>query len=116
MRVALAILVRASGCPIIWTPPVGTHAESSEDEDRAASIAPCEPPPNGIEQVVVNDRIVEGIVSTPPARPFFAEVGAERWWEYPQGALATRPLSEDGARSMSEERRDSSRARAHTES
>ena len=34
MRVALVILVRASGCPIIWTPPVGTHAESSEDEDR----------------------------------------------------------------------------------
>jgi hypothetical protein len=39
MRAALVILVRASGCPIIWTPPVGTHAESSEDEDRAASIA-----------------------------------------------------------------------------
>jgi hypothetical protein len=34
MRAALAILLRASGCPIIWTPPVGTHAESSEDEDR----------------------------------------------------------------------------------
>jgi hypothetical protein len=34
MRAALVILVRASGCPIIWTPPVGTHGESSEDEDR----------------------------------------------------------------------------------
>src|SRR5450759_3392980 len=39
MRAALVILVRASGCPVIWTPPVGTHTESSEDEDRAASIA-----------------------------------------------------------------------------
>src|SRR5450759_2483274 len=39
MRVALAILLRASGFPIIWTPPVGTHTESSEDEDRADSIA-----------------------------------------------------------------------------
>jgi hypothetical protein len=48
MRAALVILVRASGCPIIWTPPVGTHAESSEDKDRAASIAPWEPPPNGV--------------------------------------------------------------------
>jgi hypothetical protein len=34
MRAALVILVRASGFPIIWTPPVGTHAESSEDDDR----------------------------------------------------------------------------------
>jgi hypothetical protein len=34
MRAALVILVRASGCPIIWTPPVGTHAESSEEKDR----------------------------------------------------------------------------------
>jgi hypothetical protein len=39
MRAALVIPVRASGCPIIWIPPVGTHAESSEDEDHAASIA-----------------------------------------------------------------------------
>src|SRR5450756_1054429 len=39
MRAALVILVRASGCPLIWTPPVGTHAESSEEKDRAASIA-----------------------------------------------------------------------------
>jgi hypothetical protein len=39
MRAALVILVRASGCPIISTPPVGTHAEPSEDEDHAASIA-----------------------------------------------------------------------------
>jgi len=27
---------------------------------------------------------------------FFAKVGAERWWEYPQAGLGTRPLSEDG--------------------
>jgi hypothetical protein len=33
-----------------------------------------------VEQVVVNDRIVEEIVWTPPARPFF-----EKQREYPQG-------------------------------
>src|SRR5450759_408644 len=32
MRAALVILVRDSGCTIIWTPPVGTHAESSRND------------------------------------------------------------------------------------
>jgi hypothetical protein len=43
-----------------------------------------------IEQVVVNDRVVEDIVWTPPARPFF-----EKQREYPQAGLRTRPLSDD---------------------
>jgi len=44
-----------------------------------------------VEQVVVNDRVVEDIVWTPPARPFF-----EDQREYPQAGLRTRPLSDDG--------------------
>jgi hypothetical protein len=50
----------------------------------AAAIVAASPPRREelcrilVEQVVVNDRIVEGIVWTPPARSFFAEVGAER--------------------------------------
>jgi len=44
-----------------------------------------------VEQVVVNDRNVEDIVWAPPGRPFFAEVGAERRWEYPQGGLRAHP-------------------------
>jgi hypothetical protein len=44
-----------------------------------------------VEQVVVNDRTVEAIVWTPPARPFF-----EKQREYPQAALGARPLSDDG--------------------
>jgi hypothetical protein len=43
-----------------------------------------------VEQVVVNDRTVEEIVWTPPARPFF-----ERQRECPQGGLRTRPLLSD---------------------
>ncbi len=39
-----------------------------------------------VEQVVVNDRVVEDIVWTPPARPFF-----ERQRECPQGGLGTHP-------------------------
>ena len=35
-----------------------------------------------VEQVVVDDREVGQIVWTPPARPFFTEVGAGAW--YPQ--------------------------------
>src|SRR5450830_559215 len=31
-----------------------------------------------------------------PSSTTVAKVGAERWWEYPQAALGTRPLSEDG--------------------
>ena len=43
-----------------------------------------------VGQVVVNDRGVEDIVWTPPARPFF-----EKQREYPQAGLRTRPLSDD---------------------
>ena len=43
-----------------------------------------------VERVVVRDRQLESIAWTPPARPFF-----ERQREYPQGALGTRPLSDD---------------------
>jgi hypothetical protein len=43
-----------------------------------------------IERVVVRDRKVDSVVWTPPVRPFF-----EKQQEYPQGALGTRPLSED---------------------
>jgi hypothetical protein len=43
-----------------------------------------------VEQVVVNDREVEEIVGTPPARPFF-----EKQRECPQGGLRTRPLLSD---------------------
>ena len=38
-----------------------------------------------VERVVVNDRHIEAIVWTPPARPFFAEVGQERQRACPQG-------------------------------
>jgi len=48
-----------------------------------------------IEQVVVNDRQVEAIAWTPPARPFFAEVSHKGQRECPQGALGTRPLLTD---------------------
>jgi DNA invertase Pin-like site-specific DNA recombinase len=37
-----------------------------------------------VERVVVDDRRVEAIVWTPPARPFFAEVGQERQRACPQ--------------------------------
>jgi hypothetical protein len=40
-----------------------------------------------VERVVVNDRKVEEIVWTPPARPFF-----EKQRVCPQGGLRTRPL------------------------
>jgi hypothetical protein len=43
-----------------------------------------------VERVVVRDRNLETIAWTPPAGPFF-----ERQREYPQGALGTRPLSDD---------------------
>lgn len=43
-----------------------------------------------VEAVVVNDRMVEEIVWTPPARPFF-----EKQRECPQGGLGTRPLLSD---------------------
>jgi hypothetical protein len=43
-----------------------------------------------VERVVVRDREVETIAWTPPARPFF-----EKQRECPQGALRTRPLSDD---------------------
>jgi hypothetical protein len=43
-----------------------------------------------VEAVVVNDRMVEEIVWTPPARPFF-----EKQRECPQGGLGTRPLLTD---------------------
>jgi len=39
----------------------------------------------------VRDRQLDTIDWTPPARPFFEE----RQREYPQGALGTRPLSDD---------------------
>jgi len=45
-----------------------------------------------VERVVVRDRQLETIDWTPPARPFF-----ERQREYPQGALGTRPLSDDAS-------------------
>jgi hypothetical protein len=45
-----------------------------------------------VERVVVRDRQLETIDWTPPARPFF-----ERQREYPQGALRTRPLSDDSS-------------------
>ncbi len=45
-----------------------------------------------VEGVVVNDRRIEAIVWTPPARPFFAEIGQKRQRACPQGALGTRPL------------------------
>jgi hypothetical protein len=38
-----------------------------------------------VEQVVVNDREVEAIDWTPPARPFFADVCEKRQRECPQG-------------------------------
>jgi hypothetical protein len=49
-----------------------------------------------VERVVASGGKVSEreITWTPPARPFFAESGAERWWECPQGALGTRPLSD----------------------
>jgi DNA invertase Pin-like site-specific DNA recombinase len=43
-----------------------------------------------VERVVVRDRQLESIDWTPPARPFF-----ERQRACPQGALGTRPLSDD---------------------
>jgi hypothetical protein len=37
-----------------------------------------------VERVVFNDRVVEGIVWTPPGRPlFFAELGAGAWYPQP---------------------------------
>jgi hypothetical protein len=45
-----------------------------------------------VEQVVVNDRNVEDIVSTPPARPFF-----EKQRKYPQGGLRAHPSAHLGA-------------------
>ena len=42
-----------------------------------------------VERVVVNDRRIEAIVWTPPARPFLAEVGQERQRACPQGGLRT---------------------------
>jgi len=45
-----------------------------------------------VERVVVRDRQLETIDWTPPARPFF-----KRQREYPQGALGTRPLSDEDA-------------------
>jgi len=42
-----------------------------------------------VEQVVVNDRNVEDIVWTPPARPFF-----EKQREYPQGGLRAHPSTD----------------------
>jgi hypothetical protein len=45
-----------------------------------------------VEPVVVRDRNLETIAWTPPARPSF-----ERQREYPQGALGTRPLSDEDA-------------------
>ena len=45
-----------------------------------------------VERVVVRDRQLETINWTPPARPFFT-----RQREYPQGALGTRPLSDQDA-------------------
>ena len=38
-----------------------------------------------VERVVVNDRRIEAIVWTPPARPFFADVGEKRQRACPQG-------------------------------
>jgi hypothetical protein len=35
--------------------------------------------PDAVEHVVVNHRVVEGVLWTPPARPFF-----EKQREYPQ--------------------------------
>jgi hypothetical protein len=43
-----------------------------------------------VEQVVVNDRNLEEIVWTLPARPFF-----EKQRACPQGGLGTRPLLSD---------------------
>ncbi len=43
-----------------------------------------------VQRVVVRDRRLETIEWTPPARPFF-----EKQRVCPQGALGTRPLSED---------------------
>jgi DNA invertase Pin-like site-specific DNA recombinase len=45
-----------------------------------------------VERVVVRDRQLESIAWTPPARPFF-----ERQRACPQGALRTRPLSDEDA-------------------
>jgi DNA invertase Pin-like site-specific DNA recombinase len=45
-----------------------------------------------VERVVVRDRQLETIDWTPPARPFF-----ERQRACPQGALGTRPLSDDAS-------------------
>jgi DNA invertase Pin-like site-specific DNA recombinase len=45
-----------------------------------------------VERVVVRDRQLETIDWTPPARPFF-----EKQRECPQGALGTRPLSDDAS-------------------
>ena len=42
-----------------------------------------------VERVVVNDRRIEEIVWTPPARPFFAEVGQERQRACAQGCLSS---------------------------
>ncbi len=48
-----------------------------------------------IERVVVNDRQLEAIEWTPPARPFFARLSQGRQRACPQGGLGTRPLSND---------------------
>ena len=45
-----------------------------------------------VERVVVRDRQLDTIDWTPPARPFF-----ERQRACPQGALRTRPLSDDSS-------------------
>jgi DNA invertase Pin-like site-specific DNA recombinase len=53
-------------------------------------------------QMLVGEVVASGgkvserdVTWTPPARPFFAEVAAASWLECPQGALRTRPLSDD---------------------
>ncbi len=38
-----------------------------------------------VERVVVNDRQMEEIVWTPPARPFFAEIGRKDSGRAPKG-------------------------------
>ena len=43
-----------------------------------------------VERAVIRDRRLDSIAWTPPVRPFF-----ERQRECPQGALGTRPLSDD---------------------
>ena len=42
----------------------------------------------------MNDREIEAIDWTLPARPFFAPVEQKRQRACPQGALGTRPLSD----------------------